>query len=388
MSLTESTQSSASFVSYDNIQINVGNAFNSFQSRYFAPVDGLYVFYTTASLPPNMTADIRLVGTPDMSNILRSTHCNCGETLAMREDMQLLIKNTDMWISSDNPLNSDNITFPTSFGGFFVNSFVKSIIAFAVRLTKPHSQQGNIPFDNIYYQSSVLWNTPANVFIAPKGGLYYFSVSVGTTMGLVVVSLRVNKNSAVQLYSFCDDSTCGTETISQSSLLRINRGDEVSVYLETGTVFSDLRYQTSFFSFLYDTVFTKVAWSLQLTRVDTDKKEPLFFDVVLVNEGDGWNSVSQTYEVPIDGYYFVHFSALGCYSTTLNLQLLLNRKVMANIYQEATNADCVKRINTKGRDIILHLNKSDVLQMRLLNDGCVLTDERRKVFSFVGFRLF
>ena len=198
VSLSRPTQSLAPIVSYDKIDINIGDAFSSFRSRYFAPFDGLYIFYIIAKLPANLTADIRLSGTPDMSNILRNTYCNYVEIVAMRENMRLLTKSTDLWVSSEHPLLSDNVTFPTSFGGFHLNTLVKSFVAFAVKLTKPVSQEGNIPFDYIYYQSSALWNTQTNVFVAPKSGLYYFSLSIGTTAGIVIISLRINKSSAVQ----------------------------------------------------------------------------------------------------------------------------------------------------------------------------------------------
>lgn len=383
--MSADSTSGLSIVPFDTVNINIGNSFISAQSRFLAPVDGLYVLYITTGLRASMIADVRLCGTPNTPNILRSVRSNGGETIKMREDMQLLTRNTDIWVSSDNPFSSNNITFPTSFGGFHLNSLMKTVVAFAVRLTKSYSHQGNIPFDYIYYQSSILWKADENVFVAPIGGIYYFSLSVGTSSGLTNISIRANHNPAVQLYSNCNNS-CGIETISQSSLLRINKGDEISVYLETGTLCSDIRYQTSFFGFLYQPIITKVAWSLQLSAINLRKKDPLNFDVVLVNEGNGWNTVTHTYEVPDRGHYFIRFCAEANYSETLDVQFLVNGNVIANIKQEAETDN--KGVTNISRDVIVHLQESDILRLRLIGDCCMLNGASRKPFSFIGFKLF
>ena len=378
--------SGLSILAYDSVSINLNNAFNISESRYVVPVDGLYLTYLTASIPANVTTDIRLIGSPYTPNILISEQINCDYTSALREDMQFFYKNTNLWISSDNALYSNNITFPTSFGGFHLASLLEPLKAFAVRLTRSHNKLGPIPFNYLAFQTSELWKLERYSFVAPQGGIYYFSLSVASLAGYpLTVSVRTNNNPIIKLY-YDNTNSNVIETLSQSSLMRLNKGAAVFVELENGAVYSDIRYQTSFFGFLYEPKLTKVVWSLLLTAKNFEHTDPLNFDTVLVNEGNGWNDLTRTYEVSQNGYYFINFGAISSYIITLNMQLLLNDKVIAQIYRGPINGN--NGMDTRGKDLILYLKKNDVLRIRLLSGFYIFSDKNIRLFSFKGFRLF
>ena len=50
----------------------------------------------------------------------------------------------------------------------------------------------------------------------------------------------------------------------------------------------------------------KVAWSVTRTTSFTGVVDPVQFPVVLVNEGNAWQTTSHTVIIPRQGYYFLH----------------------------------------------------------------------------------
>ena len=207
----------------------------------------------------------------------------------------------------------------------------------------------------------------------------------------LLVSVRAYGNTVFRIVYECNDNTCGTETLSRSYLLRINKGDEIAVYLETGALFSDIRYQMSFMGFLYEPEtegsMKAIAWSLSLLEKDFGHRRPLHFvSKPPDSEGGGWNPTTHTYQITSSGYYFIHISAIKTYNITLEMQLVLNDHVVATIYEGARIGKNGKV--TRARDVILYLNLNDVLHINLSDDYKLFDINDEKLFTFIGFRIF
>jgi hypothetical protein len=92
-------------------------------------------------------------------------------------------------------------------------------------------------------------------FIVPRDGIYFISWSSASVAGTThYTRLRVNGENRAEA-GIIGGPFNGNDVTSQSVLLELNKGDEVTLHLpETFQVYSDSNYQTSLFGFLYEPI--------------------------------------------------------------------------------------------------------------------------------------
>ncbi|XP_059825166.1 adiponectin-like [Hypanus sabinus] len=107
---------------------------------------------------------------------------------------------------------------------------------------------------------------------------------------------------------------------------------------------------------------------------------PIIYDIVNVNKGNGYNHTTGKFIVPMCGLYFFSYSSLPTRGTTTDVQLMKNEKEVSLIHSVLPKNSA----QLSMRNIILELHKGDEVWVQLIT-GSLWSD--RGSLSFQGFLL-
>ena len=127
----------------------------------------------------------------------------------------------------------------------------------------------------------------------------------------------------------------------------------------------------------------KVAWSVTRTTSFSGTADPVQFPVVLVNEGNAWQTTSHTVIIPRQGYYFLHIGGGINTNRDMRLNIFVN-----NVRTITTDRDSVSSngIDMTSRGGILHLNTGTELRIMCTLTGGAYSDQMKQTI-FIGFLL-
>ena len=326
-----------------------------------------------------------------------STKFAKGAYIASRDDIvSLQTKYDRLWLLSDSKLFSDNY-LQTSFAGFFINNIVNPLVAFSFGLSESFVSSKitymNIPFDVINIDTHNGWNISRSTYAVQVSGLYVISYTLAAVVSdELSVELQVNQNTVTRLFIYIAGGYTGDEIeiLSKTLILALNETDRIAVVAlgkDHSRIYSDSRFSTSIKGFLYKPYRIKpVSW-----RVATHKGQctsgpldPVQFNAIYVNEGSGWNTVSNHYVVPLPGVYYLLLSAGMCDDKPTKMELMINGSPIINIYRQFTKENLW---DTRSRAIILRLQQGDKLHIRL-PFGYYLWTTWNNFTEFGGFRLY
>ena len=126
----------------------------------------------------------------------------------------------------------------------------------------------------------------------------------------------------------------------------------------------------------------QVAWSVVRTTRFTGAGRPVQFPVVLVNEGNAWQTTSHTVIIPRQGYYFLHIGGGIDVNSSMGLGIEINNvRIMSTNRQNSSS----NGIDMTSRGGILHLNQGIVLRIGGFYDGAY--SDQMKQTIFIGLLL-
>ena len=379
-------------LNFDTILIDTAKNFNVLKSIYEVPTSGIYFMSFSAGVPASGQLDYSLKtneSTPSPQLLLTHTSFN-GELVTSRDDIQYLEKGDRAYISSTFPLYS-SLMFQTSWCGFSVDHvMVQPTVAFRAARTSSYSAvTGDLPLDKLLFDVSGGWNICNNQFVIPKAGIYFLSVSSASLPNTVhEVWLRVNCQDTLRT-AIRSGSYNGIDSSSQSLLLRLNKGDFVSIHLTSGSVYSDSSYQTSFSGFLYEPKHNRtIAWTLSFPIFTvTMIYGPAYinFTSVLLNEGLAWISEAAVLRIPVSGVFYLKLSGLSYpLQYSFNLILSVNGTPLMNVIENVSTAR-TEFANLRSRSLIAPLQLGDELTVSIPTGTAIYSDVHD--VSFTGFLL-
>ena len=111
--------------------------------------------------------------------------------------------------------------------------------------------------------------------------------------------------------------------------------------------------------------------------------DPVTYDQVLVNLGNGWNSSANTVTIPRTGYYFLHVGAgiHSGFSSVIYLYVNNNRQFRMLHWSNNQNG-----VDTMSRSGILHLSSGD--QVKIICDSNGFYSDGGLQSIFIGFLLY
>ena len=378
---------SAGVVSYNSVTVNIGNAFNVSVSRFVAPADGYYWFHLSVGILNIFTANYAMVGGNTTLNVIRST-INIGVNnksldMTSRDDLMWLRKGQVLHVYSSSDVYSDALA-QTTWIGMQLDSIMSPFIAFAVNGAGSTSLSSGVyqlmSFQNVFVDTIGAWNYSQNTFVAPRSGLYFISFSATASYGLtqnIIISLFVNnKNTALQNYPsiwFGNIRVVNQETLSTALLINFQKGDRVGLYLSGLAT-----YQASLSGFFYNGVngLNNTAWFVVTNNSYIGVQNPLPFNTVLVNQGNGWQRSQQKFVAPFAGLYYVYLTGYHL-ETNYQLRVLLNGNTVVTLQQEFGNG-----YPTRSSATLVRLNQYDKLSV------VQPAGYTSNTVAFSGFRLF
>ena len=225
-------------------------------------------------------------------------------------------------------------------------------------------------------------------------GAYVISYSMAANLEEnPFVYLYVKPSLLVGLFiSYSTGDRNGIESMSRTVLVDLVEGDQLSAVLSGGSygsVYSDIRYQTSMKGFLYKPYQTLpiswcVAWEEGSNVEIVGPIDPVSFNVIFINQGSEWDEALSRFIVPLSGVYFIQLTAGISISKPTNMELLINGLPIINVYRQFSTHSVN---NTRSRAIILRLQQDDQLRIRLPS-GYYLRTNPYRYTGFAGFRLY
>lgn len=383
-----SLPSAPGVVQFDNLPVNHWS-FNQASNTFTAPVTGYYWIHMTVAIPKDSQANVLLRGLSPVEYIIVSrTSTNYdGPVTTSTDSVAYLNAGTAIQIITQYPLYSDSL-LQTSFGCFLLDSIMSPVVAFAFGLSNSFictlpACSYVIPFNVIYLDTHYAWNSTSSAYIVPVTGTYVISLSAGTT-SIYRVGAYLQVNSVVKMYHVYtyDIFHSQPETYSGLGLVSLKAGDVVSEVLYLGTVSP----ATVFSGFLYSPYLTPaVAFSVGVNKnnaVQNAPLDPVPYDTVLVNQGNGWNKSKFTFTAPFDGVYYIHVTSMMAGGATCQKDVLLNGVAVVNyMYMSTTHSS----EDSRSRGFILRLKAGDELRVRLTNGTYYIANNLLN--HFAGFLL-
>ncbi len=270
---------------------------------------------------------------------------------------------------------------------FGLDNIMTTVVGFNLGLSKTQSTLGTLRYDVINVDTHNGYNATTGQYTVPVSGNYFISILSAAnenSNSTHYVNLFVGSSSVTIQYMY-DTRHWGVDSLSSSIMVGLNLGDRLYASLGNGPVYSDIRYQTALLGFLYQPIgIVPLSWSVACEQSYVGQVDPVPFDVVFVNQGQGWDIVANTYTVIADGVYYIDITAGMVANFPTKLELLVNGVVQTNILRESSNHN---NIDTRSRSIILRLTQNQVVRLRLPT-GYRLYSNTARVTKFTGFRLY
>ena len=333
-------------------------------------------------MPSATEVDVRLIGAPERTpNILRKhTSWINIDTTSRNEIVFLDPVYNRLSLSSDGPLYSDAAR-QTTFCGFQLNNVNAVTAAFSVGLTTSLSTAGQMSYDLVILDTDSRWNS--NRYLVPYTGTWVITFTMGApTSGDSRVDLYAP--SLVTSLYFFSTNNAGPDTLSKTFIITMLEGNAIYTSLTDTPVYSDIRYQTSLMGFFYNPNFPPITWCVASESQFVVATDPVPFDVVFINEGNGWNTATSQYTVPLAGVYCIQLTAGIVATDATKMELLINGDLAVDVYRSSTSHN---GIDTRSRSFILPLQTNDVLRIRLPS-GYSLYSNANRITMFSGFRIY
>ena len=381
-------------ISFDSVTVNDGNAFSLKKNTFVAPITSLYWFHISIGIPSNTWANVRLIGCDRPLDIIRqNTSFKDTPMTTSRDGIMLLKEGTQLWLSSDYALYSDHY-LQTSFSAFAITSIMDDPIAFSVAMSKSiYYQVGiKIPYDVVNIDTANAWNASNKEYVAPLNGIYVVSVSTAAyPENNHIMQISINNNFLLIASVYITDANhSGLDIISRTVIAHLNKGDRLYTQFDAWnglaySLYSDDRHQTTLQGYFYSSCcIDPIAWFAGKFRNGdvTGEVFPFVFDKILINEGKGFNLMTNTFVVPLAGVYYIHLTT-GTRRARSKLVLMRNGLPAMNVHVESNDLIYL----TSSRAIILQLELYDELRIRLPYGYSAFSNSNQYV-TFSGFRIY
>jgi len=226
-------------------------------------------------------------------------------------------------------------------------------IVFVAQKSLSTSVKTQIQFHEAVLNIGGAFNLQESVFIAPKSGLYEFNFDGHKTSEYTPlnISLRINGKDTVNSWSDYMGYHQGwghhsfLNLISLHSILKLNKGDRIDVYLKQGALhsgdFGNVLQPTKFtgklllegidWPIIGSNQRTPIYFNLQKSVTFCVPKSPVPFEIININVGEAFNFKQQELITPVAGIYEVIVKGFKTgMQDEMEITLRHNKKRVAN----------------------------------------------------------
>ena len=352
-----SSISSPNSLIFDGVIIQRGQGFNLSTSYFNPPVTGNYFFHLYSSLIPynGVQIEMKTLTSGVITQIYQASTIHNNFDMTSFVFMGTFTKNAPLYLY----VNSGTTT-QTSWSAFLLDNLMYPLIAFCARPPTGKVMNNNlkIVFADTNFNIGNAWNSTADLFTAQRTGVYVFSVSFS-----VIASVRegisvIVRNAEYQRIFIASDNHNGYIMTGKTFALYLSVGDTVYLNLVyNNQLYSSTYYSMSFAGFLYEPLHThKVIWSVHRISNINGQYNPLPFEDVSVNVGNGWNTTSNKFLVPYAGVYQLHLTATSIGYAAVDYRLMWNDVAYASLLSATV---FYNNVITRSRSIMIEASVGD-----------------------------
>ena len=221
-------------VKFGNVQATSGGSFNG--STTSAKTEGFYWMHIAANTPSYKQAFIGILGGNSTYLRIAKTHSGFAvpDTTSRSGVVNARLNNQTYFLSN-------YTTQSLYWSSFRLDNVFSPLVVFQVASTSVMFFDGIITYNQLFINNGSAWNATLNSFIAPFGGLYFFSLSAGMHDG-VAFHLKFAINGVV--VQDVSDGTAlsmnpGYDLLTVSKLLQLRAGDVLTTAFSNGILYSD-----------------------------------------------------------------------------------------------------------------------------------------------------
>ena len=267
-------------------------------------------------------------------------------------------------------------------GGFSVSGYMDPLVAFSVARSTSMTSLGVITYDTVIVNTGQ-FKVDNSTFVAHMDGIYYFSISAGLFAHTIAeLMLKVN---GVDIHVLYRRSTThnGTTTISSTTLLDLQTGDNVTLHLTNGSIYSSVnQHEVSLMCFLYSLNDTNsVAWLV--SKSSDTRNTPILYDTAHIMNGVEFRNSEIT--IAVSGLYYIYYSLIvrscGYNERYRDVSLKVGLYDRRDFYFYHTGSDAT----TVSGSYVFKLSAGDKLTVRKFS-GCRLDfGDLFRSTAFMGF---
>ena len=375
-------------IHFNLINISALNTpYNMSSDTFSVSQRSLYWFHICAGIPTSSKTNYRLNGLVYPA-VVYSSATGYPQDQLTADTLQWVWPNATLSISNNQSLRSSS-ELETAWLGFRLDNLFNPLVAFGVQLTQTFNSISSVKFDRILVNEGNRYNLSDGSFIVPLSGIYFFSMVTTKLFYLKV-------NGVLKLCTcVCDNAHNSGDLVSSrgSAMFALNANDKVQVVAVSGflPIYTTQDGLVNFQGFLYSPISgNQVAWSVVRSASVEGPADYVSFDIINTNKPTNcWIIASNKISVPLTGLYFVDIYAYLCGSSfaycagngDTSIQVLRNGVPIVSIRMAiATFDNCASR----SRSIIVALNVSDELRVRVPTGGCLYSDSQQ-MMAFNGF---
>lgn len=374
-------------MNFDEVTVNEGAAFNLSYDTFTPRASGVYWFHFSVGLPVSIDTDVSISGLRTTRRVPRIIRGYGGQidTTSRNELTQMTVGSDRLIMETIGPLVSDPYGVDTSWSGFHLESVMNTVAAFSVGLSYSIWEDIRIPFDVMFLDTHHAWDNVSHEYVIPVAGTWVFALHCGDFPGYPnrgFTYLNISRHRDIQVsHSWSRE---GVDIDGITVVVDVRAGDRVNAKIGYSPVYSDDTYLTSLMGFHYSPKsLPGVSWYVALITDYEGLQDPLAFPWVIINDGDGWNDVTNIFTPPADGVYYLTWTAYTAYKTySARLDLVKNGIVSASV--DSPNSDGNR---SRTRAIILRLTTADQVWIRLPESNLVGGSSTTALTVFAGFRL-
>ena len=359
-----------------------GSSYN-LNTGYFTPqTSGTYVLHVSSAIPAGTRILLNIEGGGLNAGIYRQTTSHNGWETTSRDVIYTFTQGTQVLLNLNEGSSTSDLLKQTSWSSFLLDNVMSPVIAFCAGRSYALTSTGKVDYTNTLVNVGNAWNPTIDTFIAPRSGIYVFSVSYGVQASQSC-NLLIYVND-VMAYEMINTDTVhnGYDTLSRTFAVSLLVNNTVYAFLNNGVMYSDNAYQTSFAGFLYEPLNErKVIWSVYRTNTVNGQYNPFPFDAVDINIGNGWNSATNVFVAPYAGVYQLHLTATSYVGSHIDFRLYWNNVAYANINSTTTNYN---GFITRSRAIMIDAAVGDIFFITT-SSSTYLFSHSHKLISFTGF---
>ena len=259
---------------------------------------------------------------------------------------------------------------------------IQKLSIFALASPSNFSNQPILTFASTIFNVGGGVNSQSSKFVVPNYGLYWTHLETRTNFTSVQADIKIVSTMKSVLSGILNNKTSVKDfaVLSRDDLCWLIDGEQL--YASSPSLGGQFWFLEGFdLAALMNPLIAFNVYS-SATIVSPTAPQPFPFNMVVVNEGSGWNRTSSIFETPKTGTYLLSVTAACTMSSSVQFLLMINSTLQFNI---EVNSGSYGGVDMATRSVVIGLYKGQYVWVS--GSGTLSFGGRYQLSSFKGFLL-